>query len=728
VGAERILRRLRELLDVDTSGAAVGDSLVLDVDGETWVAGTVASGSSDAADVTVTPAGGIASTNVQDALEELDAEKAAASHVHAGEEITSGTVADARIAATIARDSEVTAAVAAHTGDTSDAHDASAVSVIPFGAIAATDVQSALEELASEAVTGAPTGADYLVGTAQGALSAEIVVGTSPGGELGGTWASPTVDATHSGSSHAGVQAAAEATAAAALDAHVTDATDAHDATAISTVPAGNLAATNVQTSLAELDSEKAATSHAHAGEDITSGTVADARIASTIARDSEVSSAIATSESGQVRDGDAAGGVLGGTYPNPSFAADMATQAELDAHVNDTADAHDASAVSITDDMEIFSTLNVQAALEFLYTNYISALSTNLGDHINDTADAHDASAISVLDAAGFFASADVEGALAEVNKFPYVSRSSDTILTAADRGKAIVATDAFTQTFTAAATLGAGWWVFYFNAAVGTTVTLDPVQTIDGAASMALLPGYSSFVFSTGSEFVTIPVVDERRANSIDADSDEWYVGDTVQEVLVELGDHSARHENGGADEISISGLDGTSTELAAHIADTTDAHDASAISVNSATLVGTGTDAQAVFEELDNSIDTLRTASINYIIDGGGATITTGVKGDLVIDFACVIQSATLLADQSGSIVVNVWKDTYANYPPVVGDKITASAPPTISSATKSQDSTLTGWTTSIAAGDTLRFNVDSVTTIQRVTLVLKVLRTV
>ncbi len=50
--------------------------------------------------------------------------------------------------------------------------------------------------------TGAPTGADYLVGTAQGGLSAEIVVGTAPGGELGGTWASPTVDATHSGSAH----------------------------------------------------------------------------------------------------------------------------------------------------------------------------------------------------------------------------------------------------------------------------------------------------------------------------------------------------------------------------------------------------------------------------------------------------------------------------------------------------------------------------------------------
>ncbi len=41
---------------------------------------------------------------------------------------------------------------------------------------------------------GAPDTVDYLVGTADGGLSAEIVVGTTPGGELGGTWASPTVD------------------------------------------------------------------------------------------------------------------------------------------------------------------------------------------------------------------------------------------------------------------------------------------------------------------------------------------------------------------------------------------------------------------------------------------------------------------------------------------------------------------------------------------------------
>jgi hypothetical protein len=40
--------------------------------------------------------------------------------------------------------------------------------------------------------------------------------------------------------------------------------------------------------------------------------------------------------------------------------------------------------------------------------------------------------------------------------------------------------------------------------------------------------------------------------------------------------------------------------------HLTDAVDAHDASAVSVNSATLTGVGTDAQAVFEELDNLLD--------------------------------------------------------------------------------------------------------------------------
>lgn len=117
----------------------------------------------------------------------------------------------------------------------------------------------------------------------------------------------------------------------------------------------------------------------------------------------------------------------------------------------------------------------------------------------------------------------------------------------------------------------------------------------------------------------------------------------------------------------------------------------------------------------------------SALEFVIDGGGATLTTGIKGDLEIPFACTITQWTLLADQSGSIVVDIWKDTYANYPPTVADTITAAAKPTISTSTKGQSSTLTGWTTSVSAGDTIRFNIDSVTTIQRVTISLKVTRT-
>lgn len=114
------------------------------------------------------------------------------------------------------------------------------------------------------------------------------------------------------------------------------------------------------------------------------------------------------------------------------------------------------------------------------------------------------------------------------------------------------------------------------------------------------------------------------------------------------------------------------------------------------------------------------------VQFVIDGGGSTITTGVKGDIYFPFAATINEVELLADQSGSIVLDLWKDTYANYPPTVADTITASAKPTISSATKAQDTTLTGWTTSIAAGSSLRINVDSATTITRVTLSIKYTR--
>lgn len=114
----------------------------------------------------------------------------------------------------------------------------------------------------------------------------------------------------------------------------------------------------------------------------------------------------------------------------------------------------------------------------------------------------------------------------------------------------------------------------------------------------------------------------------------------------------------------------------------------------------------------------------SAIIFIIDGGTVTITTGVKGDLAIPFNCTITSVELLANQAGSIVIDIWKDTYTNFPPTVADTIVSAAKPTISNAVKSLDSTLTGWTTAVTSGDILRFNVDSVTSIKRVTVTLNV----
>lgn len=113
-------------------------------------------------------------------------------------------------------------------------------------------------------------------------------------------------------------------------------------------------------------------------------------------------------------------------------------------------------------------------------------------------------------------------------------------------------------------------------------------------------------------------------------------------------------------------------------------------------------------------------IKTGGFGITIDGGGSAITTGVKGYVEVPYACTIQQVKMLADQSGSAVVDIWVDAYANYPPTDADTITASAVPTISTATKSQDATLTGWTTGITAGDIVGFNVDSAATIERLTI--------
>jgi len=120
--------------------------------------------------------------------------------------------------------------------------------------------------------------------------------------------------------------------------------------------------------------------------------------------------------------------------------------------------------------------------------------------------------------------------------------------------------------------------------------------------------------------------------------------------------------------------------------------------------------------------NSANAYVRASIGITIDGGGSAITTGSKGFISIPYSCTIINNTIVSDQSGSIVIDVKKATYAGFPTTTS--ICAAAKPTLSSSQKSTDSTLTGWTTTVNAGDILEFYVDSASTVTRVTLTLGV----
>jgi len=220
-----------------------------------------------------------------------------------------------------------------------------------------------------------------------------------------------------------------------------------------------------------------------------------------------------------------------------------------------------------------------------------------------------------------------------------------------------------------------------------------------------------------------------------------------DAVYDMKVMLEEHSARHEAGGDDVINVAGLSGVladpQTPIGHHTLHELGNADAIVNPLNAGALPalttgkiwkGVGdrpaeadpyTDAKAV--DAIEADDNLPVASITFIIDGGGSVITTGIKGALEIPFACTINRVTLLADQSGSIVIDIWKQAYADYPPENANSITSAAPPTLSTAVMSQDSTLTDWTTAIAAGDCLMFNVDSIATCTWVTLSLKVTKT-
>lgn len=292
---------------------------------------------------------------------------------------------------------------------------------------------------------------------------------------------------------------------AADLTAHIGDAVAAHAASAVSY--AGTLAATDVAAALDELDGAKA-----------------------------EASSA--------VMDGDAAGGVLAGTYPSPSFAVDMATQAELTAHLDDGTDAHDASAISFA------------AATGFTATNAQAAI-------VEAASDA--AAALTAHEAAG--------------DPHPAYALESAVTASLADKLDTTAAPELIRDTMGAA--LVGGDNVTITPSDAGDTITIDAAGGGGGAATLDDLTDVTITAGATG---------DVLRHNGT-----AWV--DSPGTTHFEAAGAVSTHEGAPDPHTQYA----TNDDLDAHLNDTTDAHDATAISYAGSTGLS-ATTVEAALDELD------------------------------------------------------------------------------------------------------------------------------
>lgn len=107
----------------------------------------------------------------------------------------------------------------------------------------------------------------------------------------------------------------------------------------------------------------------------------------------------------------------------------------------------------------------------------------------------------------------------------------------------------------------------------------------------------------------------------------------------------------------------------------------------------------------------------------LDGNGSAIAAGGIWYLSnVNFGGTITGWDVVADQVGSIVIDVWKANAAV--PTVANTITASSLPTLTSAQSAFNGSVSGWTTSISAGDVFGFKVNSASTVTKVSLALRV----
>ncbi len=100
-----------------------------------------------------------------------------------------------------------------------------------------------------------------------------------------------------------------------------------------------------------------------------------------------------------------------------------------------------------------------------------------------------------------------------------------------------------------------------------------------------------------------------------------------------------------------------------------------------------------------------------SLGASFDGGGSPLVSGKTVYFTVPFACTIQAWNIAVD-TGTATVDVWKIATGTAIPTIANTITASALPAISTGTAIHSTTLTGWTTSVAANNIFGINLNAV----------------
>lgn len=134
----------------------------------------------------------------------------------------------------------------------------------------------------------------------------------------------------------------------------------------------------------------------------------------------------------------------------------------------------------------------------------------------------------------------------------------------------------------------------------------------------------------------------------------------------------------------------------------------------SADKAVLHRDGTD--LVFSPVDHTYlsdaGILLSAGAAWVDSSGGAVATPTNDVPRVIPIDCTLTDVKILTRGGpGSCSIDIWKLPFGSYPPTVANSITGGSPPAISSGNTFEDSTLTGWTTDISAGDVLLFHLNS-----------------